>query len=274
MPPSGVAPEALLADLDKIEKAGVEFVNVPDSVRATTRMNALHLASMVKNRTPSKVTVIPHLTARDRNLIALQGDVLGAWANGISDILLVTGDPPGPGNNPGATGVYDVDAIGLTQLMDSLNRGQSLSGELLGSHTGFGIGVAANPTAIDLEREVQRWRKKCEVGADFAMTQPIYEPEIFLRWLDQIGDAVRPHLVGIWPFASLRNAEFIANEVPGIRVPPWALEEMAKAGEDRAEAAKRGIGIARRVMEKLADVAQGFCICAPLGRIEVALACL
>lgn len=274
MSPKGVALESFLANLAQIEKAGVEFVNVPDGARAATRMNSLHAASMVKNRTSSKLTVIPHFTARDRNLIALQGDLLGAWANGVSDVLLVTGDPPKLGNNKEATGVYDIDSIGLTHLMDCLNQGQSPSGELLGSHTGFGIGVAANPTAINLELEVQRWRYKCEMGADFAITQPIYEPEAFLRWLEKIGDSERPHLVGIWPFVSLRNAEFMANEVPGVTVPEWALEEMAKAGDDRQEAAKRGVAIARKVMGSLADVAQGFCISAPLGRVEVALECL
>jgi homocysteine S-methyltransferase len=140
--------------------------------------------------------------------------------------------------------------------------------------------VAANPTATNLDLELKRWKYKCDMGADFAVTQPVYDPESYLQWLDRIdraganGAYRRPHLVGIWPFVSLRNAEFMANEVPGVKVPAWAIEEMAKAGDRKEEAAQRGVDIARRVMERIADVAQGFCISAPLGRVEVALRCL
>jgi methionine synthase I (cobalamin-dependent)/5,10-methylenetetrahydrofolate reductase len=268
--PKGVDVAAFLAKIEVLEKAGIDFVNVPDGARASTRVSSLHLASFLKHR-GSKVSVIPHFTARDRNLIALQADLLGAFVNGVTDVLLVTGDPPKLGSNKDATAVYDIDAIGMTRLVDCLNRGVSPLGDDLASHTDFGIGVAANPTAINIETEIQRWRYKCEMGADFAITQPIYDPEAYFRWLDRIGADSRPHVVGIWPFVSLRNAEFMANEVPGVCVPPWAIEEMAKAGENKEEARKRGIDIARRCMEKIAESSQGFAVSAPLGRVDMAL---
>jgi 5,10-methylenetetrahydrofolate reductase len=270
-PPKGASIDKFAAELTKIRDAGVKFINVPDNPRANTRMGSLHVASIIKNKPELGITVIPHFTTRDRNLIALQSDLLGAYASGVSDVLLVTGDPPKLGNNKEATGVYDIDSIGLTYLVNSLNLGQSPGGESLGSGTGYGIGVAANPTALNLELELKRWRYKTESGADFAVTQPIYNPESYLKWLELIGDEARPHLVGIWPFVSLRNAEFMANEVPGVLVPKWAIEEIAKAGDDPAEASKRGIEIACRVIDSIGGRAAGFCISAPLGRIPVAL---
>ena len=269
--PKGTDLAPFFKQLDLVEAAGIEFVNVPDGARASTRVSSLHLASAVLNRRRGKVSVIPHFTSRDRNLIALQADLLGAAINGISDVLLVTGDPPKLGNNKEATGVYDIDSIGMTFLADCLNRGVSPTGDVIGSRSSFGIGVASNPTAANLELELQRWKFKCEMGADFAVTQPIYDPDSFHRWLDLVGANSRPSLVGIWPFVSLRNAEFMANEVPGVSVPQWAIDEMAKAGDDKLEAAKRGVEIARRVMEKLSPSVAGFCISAPLGRVEVAL---
>jgi methionine synthase I (cobalamin-dependent)/5,10-methylenetetrahydrofolate reductase len=270
-PPKGTDLEPFYRQLEQVEKAGLEFVNVPDGARASTRVSSLHLAAAVRNSGRSKLTVIPHFTTRDRNLIALQADLLGAYVNGVHDVLLVTGDPPKLGNNREATGVYDIDSIGLTHLVDSLNRGRSPNGDSLNRGTGFGIGVASNPTASNLELELKRWRYKCDMGADFAVTQPIYDPESYLKWRELIGEHQRPHLVGIWPFVSLRNAEFMANEVPGVKVPTWALEEMAKAGDDREESIKRGVGIARRVMDRLGPECQGFCVSAPLGKVEVAL---
>ena len=270
--PKGTDLKDFWKHLENIEKAGVHFVNVPDGARASTRVSSLHLAAAVAHRKFKNLSVLPHFTTRDRNLIALQSDLLGASINGVHDVLLVTGDPPKLGNNKEATAVFDIDAIGLTHLVDCLNRGISPSGEPMGSRTQFGIGVASNPTASNLETEAARWKFKVQMGADFSITQPIYDPDSFYRWLELIKGFERPHFVGIWPFVSLRNAEFMANEVPGVHVPKWALEEMARAGSDRDEATKRGIAIARKVMEQLAPVVQGFCVSAPLGRVEVALA--
>ena len=194
--------------------------------------------------------------------------------NGLGDLLIVTGDPPKLGNNRDASAVYDIDSIGLTYLVDCMNRGVTAQGEALGSRTGFGVGVASNPTALNLEVEAKRFQYKVESGADFAFTQPIFDPESFLRWRDLIGKDYIPHVVGIWPLISMRNAEFMANEVPGVSVPKWVLEEMEKAGENAAEAVKRGVAIAVKAMEKLEKSCEGFCVSAPAGRAPVALEAL
>jgi len=274
LPPKGTEVKKFFDDVDLVMKAGIHFINVPDGARAITRVGSLHMAAMVQNRTQGQLRVIPHFTTRDRNLIALQSDLLGAFVNGVSDILLVTGDPPKLGNNRDATAVYDIDAIGLTYLADCLNRGVSPNGDSLGKGTQFGIGVASNPTATNLELEVKRWGYKVESGADFAITQPIFDAQSFFKWKDLIGKNYLPQVVGIWPLVSLRNAEFMANEVPGVHVPGWVIQEMEKAGDSKEEAIKRGVEIAARVMQDLSSHCEGFCVSAPLGRTEIALQAL
>lgn len=271
IPPKGTDTTKFFEHVKLLSDAGVEFVNIPDGARAMTRVGSLHLATLVRSVTAGKMRPIPHFTTRDRNLIALQSDLLGAAVNGLGDVLIVTGDPPKLGNNRDASAVYDIDSIGLTYLVDSLNRGVTTQGEALGSRTGFGIGVASNPTAINLETETRRFRYKVESGADYAITQPIFDPESFLRWRDSLGDDYIPHIVGVWPLISLRNAEFMANEVPGVSVPAWVLQEMEKAGENAEEATKRGVAIATGVMEKLEKACEGFCVSAPIGRASAAL---
>ncbi len=271
LPPKGTDTRKFLEDAALVVNAGIDFINAPDSARAITRVGSLHIAALVENQFKGKLHAIPHFTTRDRNLIALQSDLLGAFINGVSDILLVTGDPPKLGNNREATAVYDIDAIGLTYLADCLNRGVSPNGDSLGRGTGFGIGVASNPTSMNLELEVKRWKYKVESGADFAITQPIFDPESYLAWKKILGKDYRPHVVGIWPLVSLRNAEFMANEVPGVNVPDWVLTEMEKAGDNKEEALKRGIDIAIRVMRELESECEGFCVSAPLGKTPVAL---
>jgi methionine synthase I (cobalamin-dependent)/5,10-methylenetetrahydrofolate reductase len=269
--PRGTDLSKFLVSIEKIRAAGVDIVNVPDGARASTRASSLHLAAYVNSRPELGVTVMPHLTTRDRNLIALQSDLLGASMNQVHDLLLVTGDPPKLGNTRDATAVYDIDSIGLTYLVDRLNQGLTPAGDALGSHTQFGIGVASNPTAINLELELKRWGYKVESGADFAVTQPIYEAETFFRWRDQVGASYRPHIIGIWPFVSFKNAEFMAHEVPGVYVPKWALEKMSKVQDDPEASVKTGIEIAAKIMNDLWDSCEGFAISAPLGKVDVAL---
>lgn len=278
LPPKGTDLVKFFEGIDQLQKDGVTLVNIPDGARAMTRVNSMHLSSLVQARTQGRMRAIPHFTTRDRNLIALQSDLLGAYVNGVTDVLIVTGDPPKLGNNRDATAVYDIDSIGLTYLVDCLNRGSTPSGESIGRGTSFGIGVATNPTAINPELELSRYHYKLESGADYAFTQPIFDAESFLRWMDKVGAKAIPHIVGIWPLISLRNAEFMANEVPGLHVPAWVIQEMEKSAdssgstdspEAKAEAIKRGIDIAWRVMEEVKAVASGFCISAPVGRIDV-----
>lgn len=271
LPPIGLDVEKFQKSLDAIESAGIPFVNIPDGARASTRMSSLHISSWINDRRSGQLKAIPHFTTRDRNLIALQSDLIGAHFCGVKDVLVVTGDPPKLGNNKEATAVYDIDSIGLTYMIDCLNRGVSPMGEKLGSCTQFGIGVASNPTAINLETEIQRWKYKVESGCDYAITQPIFDPEAFLAWKDSVGSNYRPHFIGIWPLISLRNAEFMANEVPGIHVPTWVIEEMSKAGDNKEEAIKRGIEIAQKVMHRLDSECEGYCISAPLGKVSVVL---
>ncbi len=274
LPPKGTEVDKFFRDVDLVIQAGIDFINIPDGARAITRVGSLHMAAMVQHRTQGRIRVIPHFTTRDRNLIALQSDLLGAFVNGVSDILLVTGDPPKLGNNREATAVYDIDAIGLTYLADCLNRGVSPNGDALGRGTEFGIGVASNPTATNLELEVKRWGYKVESGADFAITQPIFDAQSFLKWKDLIAKNYLPQIVGIWPLVSLRNAEFMANEVPGVQVPGWVIQEMEKAGDNKEEAIKRGVEIAMRVMKELSPHCEGFCVSAPLGKTEIAIQAL
>ncbi len=270
-PPKGPELTKFMAQIDLIEKAGVHFVNVPDGPRASTRISSMHLAAHVNRDQNRKLKVLPHFTTRDRNLIALQSDLLGASINEVHDILVVTGDPPKLGNNREATAIYDIDSVGLTYMIHCLNEGLSPAGEKLGKATDFGIGVASNPTAANAELEAERWKYKCESGADFAITQPIFDADSFLRWQDKIATQYRPQIVGIWPLVSLRNAEFLANEVPGIHVPKTILEEMAKAGDNPQEAVRRGLDIALKIMQRLDKHAEGFCISAPLGKVDVAM---
>jgi methionine synthase I (cobalamin-dependent)/5,10-methylenetetrahydrofolate reductase len=270
MAPKGTDLEGFAAAVRRVEAAGIPLVNVPDGARASTRVGSLHLASWW-NRQESRTRVLPHFTPRDRNLIALQADLLGASINGVDDVLLITGDPPKLGNNKNATAVYDIDSIGLSFLVHCLNTGTTAGGEELGSRTGFSIGVAANPTAPNLELELSRWKYKVQSGADYAVTQPIFDPETFLRWREKLGEFYRPHVIGIWPFLSLRNAEFMANEVPGVHVPQWAIDKMARHAGNAEDSRKMGIEIARTVMQKLESSCEGFAVSAPLGKVEIAL---
>jgi len=268
LPPKGVDISSFLKRTKALVKAGVSFLNIPDGARANTRISSLHLAGYI-NRLNCGLTAIPHFTTRDRNLIGLQSDLLGAHLNDVHDILVVTGDPPKLGNNKEATAVYDIDSIGLTHLVDNLNRGISPNGELLGGATGFGIGVASNPTAMNLDLEYERWKHKVDMGADYAITQPIFHPESYFKWQEKIKSSYKPHIVGIWPLISYRNAEFLAHEVPGILIPDDIMKIMSKFKTDPEEAQKRGLEIAHNTMDVLKDYCDGFCISAPLGKVSV-----
>jgi methionine synthase / methylenetetrahydrofolate reductase(NADPH) len=270
--PSGAEVSGFMSHLDLLDQSGVEFVSVPDAPRARARMSSLHLAALANRDPKRRLKVFPHLTARDRNVIALQADLLGAWAGGVRDVLLVTGDPVDLDGDARATAVHDVDSIGLAKMVDALNGGLSPTGELIGGATGFGIGVAVNPSADNLEREDQRWLSKCEAGADFAVTQMVFDPEAYLRWRDRVGErSWRPHLVGIWPLLDLRNAEFLMSKVPGVKIPPSHLEELTKAGTSAPEAMARGLDLAHKTMQRLVRDCDGFSVIAPLNRVDVAL---
>lgn len=269
VPPKGVDFKKFHEHCERLETGGVEFVNIPDGARAVARTSSLQLAAYVKQH--FNLEPIPHFTARDRNLIGIQSDLLGAYVNGVRNVLLVTGDPPKLGNCPGATAVYDVDSIGLTRIASRMNQGLDLGGSRFGEQAQFLVGVALNPTTINRPLEIERFKYKVESGADFVVTQPIYDLSTYKAFIDDLGTSPLPILMGIWPLLSLRNAEFLKNEVPGVSVPDWVLKEMEKAGDSKEEAIKRGIEIAIKTMEEAKDFVAGFQVSAPFNRVDIAL---
>ena len=269
IPPKGVDVDKFMEHCQALEEGGVRFINIPDGARAVARMSSIQLSSYVSQK--FDLEPIPHFTTRDRNLIGLQSDLLGAHVNGVRNILVVTGDPPKLGNCPGATAVYDVDAIGLTHVMDRMNQGLDLGGAAFGKPSKFLIGVALNPTASNQELEVRRFKFKEEAGADFAITQPIYSLKSYNEFIEQLGETKIPIIMGIWPLVSLRNAEFLKNEVPGVDVPDWVIDEMKKANGDKEEALKRGMDIAMRTINEANGSVAGFQVSAPFNKVDVAI---
>lgn len=273
VPPKGPDPAALLEQARALAAAGVDAINIPDGPRAQSRMSAL-LAGLLLQREVG-IEAIPHYACRDRNLLGMLSDLLGAAASGLRNLLIVTGDPPKMGPYPDATAVFDIDAIGLTNLVSRLNRGLDPGGNALGSQTRFVHGVGVNPAAPDLERELARYRWKVEAGATFAMTQPVFDVEQLDRGLDRLGGFGIPVIAGVWPLLSLRNAEFLANEVPGVVIPDRLLERMRVAARGGREAAlAEGVAIARETLAAVRSRVAGVQVAAPAGRVEVALAVL
>jgi homocysteine S-methyltransferase len=235
-------------------------------------MGVLAAAALLERE--AGVETVAHYTCRDRNLLGMGTDLLGAQALGLRNLLLVTGDPPKMGPYAESTAVFDVDAIGLTNLVARLNRGQDLGGHPLGSRTSFVIGVAVNPSAVDLEREMERWYWKVDAGAEYAVTQPVFDPARLAAFLERAeGEGTRiPVVASVWPLASLRDAEFLNHEVPGIEVPDGVLARMRRAEEDGSEAARaEGARIAREILAAVRPMAEGVQITAPSGRVEDAL---
>ena len=232
-------------------------------------MSALAAAVMVQQQ--AGVETILHYACRDRNMIGMQSDLLGAHAMDVRNLLIVTGDPPRVGDYPDATAVFEVDSIGLTNLAAQLNRGLDIGGQAIGQATGFHIGVAANPGAFDLDQEIRRFRYKVEAGAEFAISQPVFDAPAMLAFLERIESDIRiPMLAGITPLESLRHAEFMANEVPGVSVPELVLDRMRRA-EEAGQAREEGLAIARELVGELAGKVQGLQITVASGAVESAL---
>jgi len=238
--------------------------------RASARMSPLALAVMIKEKVG--IEPILHYCCRDRNLLGIQSDLLGAHALGLHNILIITGDPPKLGDYPDTTAVFDIDSIGLVRITNLLNQGKDLARNSIGTPSSYFIGVGADPGAYNFEREIGRFREKVEAGAEFAMTQPIYDPLHLERFLDAIKDIDIPILVGILPLASHANAEFLHNEVPGMTIPDPIRERMKKAGSGE-DARNEGVKIAREALEaaREMDKVKGVYIMPPFGRYELAL---
>jgi homocysteine S-methyltransferase len=263
--PKGVSPAKEVAKARKLFHFGIDAINIPDGPRASARMSALALAVTIQREVG--IEPVLHFACRDRNVIGMQSDLLGAWALGIRNLIAITGDPPKLGNYPDATAVFDVDAIGLTNLIKRLNHGLDLAGNPIGDPTGFCIGVALNPGAINLDEELRRLDWKIEAGADYIVTQPVFDIKILERAMRRIEHVKLPLLCGIWPLVSYRNAEFMNNEVPGASVPPDIMERMRKTS-NKEEGFAEGVKIAKETYEQVRREVAGVQLSAPMGRIE------
>ncbi len=268
VPPRGINAEKSLQQASAMKDAGVDSVNIPDGPRAMSRMSASYLSLIIQQQVG--IEVIQHYACRDRNLLGMVGDLLGAYSAGIKNLLLVTGDPPKMGTYPDATAVFDVDSIGLTNVVYSLNYGRDLGGNPLKKPTGFLIGVGANPGAIDLDYEIRRFEWKVKAGAQFAITQPVFDLELFHNFLKRTEHVKIPFIAGIWPLASIRNAEFMNNEIPGAHVPDDIMKRM-RATRTKKEARNEGIRIARETLQELKPHIAGVQVSMPFGKINAPL---
>ncbi|HXF59220.1 MAG TPA: methylenetetrahydrofolate reductase, partial [Candidatus Saccharimonadales bacterium] len=263
-PPRGARPKKMIEGAQFLKASGVDTINVADSPMARVRMSSLALASMIYHQVG--VETILHFTCRDRNLMGIQSDLMGAHALGIRNILALTGDPPRAGDYPNATAVFDVDSIGLIRVLKQLNAGTDLAGNSIGEPTRFLIGCASNPASEDIATEIDRYRQKVEAGAEFTMTQPLYEIEPLIRFLEAVKKHRVPVLLGLLPLQSHRHAEFLHNEVPGINIPDPAREAMKKAGEKGIEV---GIEMCRALLLQAKDLVEGAYLMPSFGRYEV-----
>jgi homocysteine S-methyltransferase len=267
LPPKGYDSDRIVEQACALKHRGVDAVLIPDGQRGT-RMSALSLAVLVQQK--ACIEALLQYSCRDRNLLGMQSDLLGAHAMGIRNLMVVTGDARTVGDYPDATAVFDVDSIGLTNVVTRLNHGLDIGGQSIGSPTGFHVGVQVNPGAEDLESEIRRFEYKVEAGAEFAVTKPVFDVPGFERFVRRIESARLPIILGLWPFDSVLNAEFMANEVPGVRVPDSVLERMRRV-ETPAAAAAEGIAIAREVGCALKSLVQGVHVAAPSGVTEAAV---
>ena len=263
--PKGVSPAAQVQKARRLGQAGIDAINIPDGPRASARMSALALASILERETG--IETVLHIACRDRNVIGMQSDLLGAWALGLRNILAVTGDPPKLGNYPEATAVFDVDSIGLTNIVTRLNHGRDLAGNPIGDPTGFLVGVGVNPGAINMDEELRHLEWKIEAGAEFMITQPVFDPALLEGFLKRIEPLGLPLICGIWPLVSYRNAEFMNNEVPGAKVPSDILDRMRRTATQE-EGFREGVVIAKETYDRLKKDVAGVQLSAPLGRIE------
>jgi len=263
-PPRGARPKKMIEGAQFLKNAGVDVINVADSPMARVRMSSIALASMITNQVG--IETILHFTCRDRNLMGIQSDLMGAHALGIRNILALTGDPPRAGDYPNATAVFDVNSVGLIRVLKQLNAGTDLGGNSIGEPTRFVIGCAVNPTADNLDQELERFQLKLEAGAEFAMTQPLYELDTLVMFLERLGKQRIPVLLGLLPLQSHRHAEFMHNEVPGIVIPDKARAAMRDAGEKGIEV---GVEMCRKLLLEARGLVEGAYLMPSFGRYEV-----
>ena len=266
VPPRGIDCHREIEGARLLASLGVHGINVPDSPRASARMSGQSLCIQIQQHT--SIDTVLHYTCRDRNILSIQSDLLGASSIGLRNMLCLTGDPPKLGNYPDATAVFDVDSIGLVNMVRRLNHGLDIGSNSIGSSTNFTIGIAANPGVPDIEHELRRFKYKVEAGAEYAITQPVFDLRLLEHFLERIAEYRIPIIAGIWPLTSLRNAEFMKNDLR-VSMPEEIMLRMAQA--DTPEAASReGIAIAQEMLEAVRPYVQGVQVSAPFGRYNAA----
>jgi len=267
VPPKGTDIKKEVDGARFLKSVGVDAVNIPDSPRASARMSNQALSLLIQQEVG--IETILHYTCRDRNVLGIQSDLLGAAAVGIRNLICITGDPPKMGNYPDATAVFDVDSIGLVNIVRNLNHGLDLGSNPIGTGTGFVIGVGANPGLTDMDEEIRRFEFKVEAGAEYVVTQPVFDLQLLENFVKRIEHCRIPVVAGIWPLVSVRNAEFMKNELR-VSVPDSILERMARARTPEAARAE-GVAIAREMLMAARQTVQGAQISAPLGRYASAV---
>ena len=271
-PPKGFDLTSTVEKAKICAAAGIDAINIPDGPRASCRISQIITAIEIQEK--AGIETIVHCCARDRNLISLQSMILGCMAKNLRNILFVTGDPPKLGDYPFSSGVFDVDSIGMVKLQNRLNRGVDVGGQPLGNDikTAIVAGVGADPNAIDMTREYRRLEEKVASGAEFIITQPVFDPPTLLKFLRNVRRNFGiPVIAGVWPFASYRNALFMKNEVPGVIVPDWIMTAMENAGDKEAQR-NEGIRIARQILDEIRSEINGVATSAPFGNVNTALA--
>jgi methionine synthase / methylenetetrahydrofolate reductase(NADPH) len=267
VPPRGIDCSKEIAGARMLATTGIHAINIPDSPRASARMSAQSLCLQIQQQTG--IETVLHYTCRDRNLLSIQSDLLGASSLGLRNILCLTGDPPKLGNYPDATAVFDVDAIGLVNVVNRLNHGLDIGGNPIGASTGFTLGVAANPGVPDIDNEIRRFAFKVEAGAEYAITQPVFDLRLLEVFLQRIESFRIPVIAGIWPLTSLRNAEFMKNDLR-VSMPDEIMARMAAAETPEAARAE-GIRIAQEMLAAAQPMVQGVQVSAPFGRYALAV---
>jgi homocysteine S-methyltransferase len=262
VPPKGINCTKEIQGAAELHRLGVDAINVPDSPRASARMSAQSLCVQIQQHVG--IETILHYTCRDRNVLSIQSDLLGASSIGLKNILCLTGDPPKLGNYPDATAVFDVDAIGLVNIVRNLNFGLDIGKNSIGESTGFTISVAANPGVPDIDQEVRRFAYKVEAGAEFAITQPVFDMRVLEEFLRRIEGFRIPVIAGIWPLTSLRNAEFMKNDLR-VSMPDEIMARMAKTSSPEAARAE-GVRIAQEMLAEARPMVQGVQVSAPFGK--------
>ena len=267
VPPKGIDPAKEIEAAKYLKSVGVDVINIPDSPRASARMSNQALCMLIQQQVG--IETVLHYTCRDRNVLSIQSDLLGACALGLHNLICITGDPPKLGNYPDATAVFDVDSIGLVNIVHNLNHGVDLGANPIGSATGFVIGVGANPGVPNIDEEIRRFEYKVEAGADFAVTQPVFDARLLEQFLRRVEHHKIPVLAGIWPLTSARNAEFMKNELR-VSVPDEIIARMINA--PNADAARaEGVAIAREMLSRVRGLVQGAQVSAPFGKFSAAV---